>query len=111
MNPKCPTCEQTITNPDVITAMRLDELVLWDGLTYRHDGYTMSLAGGVLKVVAKSIDFAEEQGEVERESFIIVEYNGKFFRKYGFVDSYGESNWKGTCKPVTPTTKTIQVFE
>lgn len=109
----CPTCDRDITDPDLVTAIRLDESAIWDTFYYKQEGYETSFFGlpGPVILVVKSVNFSESQGEDDRESFFIVEYQGKFYRKKGTVDSYGETDWSGTCKPVQAKMKTVRIFE
>lgn len=43
--------------------------------------------------------------------FVIVEVEGRFFKKSGYVDSYDGYTWDGPTVEVHKTTKTVEVFE
>lgn len=51
----------------------------------------------------------EEGGNTE--IWVIFEVNGKYYKKFGYQSSYGGREWDGGVVEVTPTTKTITVWE
>jgi len=69
----------------------------------------------VVEVYTQKGDYYDDYGEYPQgwtgESWIIFQIAGKFYKKAGTVDSYGEENWDGTFTVVTPTTKEVTTYE
>lgn len=49
------------------------------------------------------------QGDTE-QVWVIFEVDGKFYKKFGTMSSYGDVTWDGNCVEVKKATKTIEVW-
>ncbi len=114
MTEVCRLCNSPVEANDDIEQLNR---VSWDSVEAVEVGSTWTspfafTAVPTVKVVAKHLgpDY-EDQGREDESIWIVVEYNGKFFKKLGTVDSYGYREWDGYIREVRPTEKTITVYE
>lgn len=77
------------------------------------DGRTVEVKNlGTVTVVAKHVSYGEDQGEDSRPIFIIFEVDGKYYRKSGIANSYGERNWgAGGFLPAVQKVVVTKVWE
>ncbi|WP_190822008.1 hypothetical protein [Saccharopolyspora pogona] len=103
----CRTCGQAIT-PDSAAAIEHEtvEKISWNWWADYKVGYQH----GRIKLEAKKLEFNDWQGS-ESDVWLVFEVHGRYFKKYGIADSYGNVNWGGLFEEVQPKTKTITVFE
>src|SRR5688572_20208049 len=104
----CRTCGQELDTTDV--AFKLNEKVAWYSLDSKPVG-SFSSYGTRVKLVAANCYTTEEMGREDQEIWMVVEYEGKYYKKFGTADSYGERSWNGYVREVVPTEKTVTVYE
>lgn len=82
------------------------------GESFTADGFTAKVVARKTDpgFPANGYDGAYEQG-TEFEAFIVVEVDGKFFKKTGTGDSCGDVSWDGDLLPATQTEKVVYVYE
>jgi hypothetical protein len=134
MTAQCPLCKSEIedNNP----AFGLNELGNWvrskggwsmfegDTPSYGYPvGKEFQIEGKPATVVAKKVSY--DSGDIDREGYydnelpqgttyavyVVIQFAGGFFKKTGTADSYSEIAWDGELLPVTPKTKTIEVYD
>lgn len=62
-------------------------------------------------VVDKQTTAVESQGDDNQSVWIVVKVDGRFYKKHGTGDSYGEVSWNGFLKEVFPKEKTVVAYE
>lgn len=68
--------------------------------------------GSVVTTKAVQGSTADSYGEyIEGECWVVFEMDGKFYKKWGYQDSYGSTYWDGGLMEVTPKTVTVEVWE
>lgn len=67
---------------------------------------------GVLEYLDRNDDgFPEDQGNDDRKGWFLYRLLGRYFKKFGTVDSYGECKWDGPFKEVYMKEKVVTVYE
>jgi hypothetical protein len=113
----CPTCDQEVgVGSAVVVAAAIggDRDYIWKEFEDRDEDTVVGIYPGLgqLWLRFKRVDYDESQGDDERPAFMVFEINGKFYKKEGEADSYGEVSWRGgKFSEVQPKTKTIQTWE
>lgn len=86
-------------------------VISWDYIEDTREDRSFDLPGfGTATMVARSLPHGEEQGDDQREAYLIFELNGSLYRKDGYADSYGERSWYGSVKPVTVKEKLVKAY-
>ena len=106
MSKECEWCGAEVTETSAyLLGKKLDEVVIgynsfWGRMSQLEDGDQLSVNGfGVWTMIAKNTVFGEDQGNDNRQAFMILESSGILYRKNGTVDSYGdEADWRGPFK-------------
>lgn len=86
---------------------------IWDLL---HDGKKAAL---VLRDEAVLVEFIagnlsemeDDDPEYEESIFVVAKIGTQFFKKSGNYSSHAGAQWHGVMKEVTPTQKTVTVYE
>lgn len=110
---KCPTCDTVLPADHAVEiGNKINQYVYWDVLAYKSDGHTFVVPGlGEVTLLAKNTSTHEEMGEDRQEVFMVFEIGGRFYKKLGFGDSYGEIEWDGPFKEVVKTTKVVDTYD
>lgn len=87
----------------------------WDRFTYQNDGFVDHFTGVTLVKIFKGNNLYDSYGEYpmgyEGEAYLVFEYDNRFYKKLGTVDSYGEIVWDGKFREVQPTQKVVVEYE
>lgn len=117
-NTLCPTCDQAIPDGhaffvgDLIEKSYTGYSDPWDIWSGEDEGSSKQYPSiGEVTLVAKTPSLGEVQGEDDRPIFMIFENNGRYFRKNGTADSYGEETWNGPFKDAKQVTKKVVTWE
>lgn len=117
-NTLCPTCDQALPDGHAFFVGDLIEKSFtgygdaWTSWSEEEEGYSNTYpAIGEVTLIAKTPDLAEAQGADNRPIFMIFENNGRYFRKNGTADSYGEETWNGPFKDAKQVTKQVVAWE
>jgi hypothetical protein len=85
---------------------------------WEHFVYANEAAEGFIKVIERELDEVPGDGWYESHPqghegniYLVFEVNGKFWRKTGTTDSYGEREWDGTFREVTKGEVVVTKYE
>lgn len=82
----------------------------WDDEKFPRGGESITIPGlGVFKAVDYKVEFMAESGDADAN--VIFEFEGNFYQKHGYLDSYEGGVWDGMLTQVKPVEKTITVWE
>lgn len=72
--------------------------------------YYESVSG--FEVLHRTDQYTDSYGErVEGDVSMVFKFDGQAYKVNGYADSYGSVEWDGPIRKVTPTVKTIEVWE
>lgn len=107
---RCTKCGSEIDNGS--NAYKLNQAVRWWDFNSEQPGYVQDVSGfGRVELVEIMDRVREEQGLDDQLVYIVVKVNGKYYKKHGTEDSYGDLDWDGHVREVFPTEKTVTVYE
>jgi len=113
----CPLCATDLPDDHpAITADKLDRVIDWPSMvgdwTYKI-GQAKTVDGLTFKVVKKELDTGFDSYGTRQEGvvFVVLEVDGKYFRKDGIGDSYADIEWNGHFRQVQPSPRTETVYD
>lgn len=113
---QCPTCDQEIAPDGALNIGAAIESFRgwWSWKEPSSVSHTVpDHNGDYLSVtfVDKMTLAHEDMGNDRQEVWLLFDVDGKFYKQYGYGDSYGEINWDGPFKEVYKTERAVTVYE
>lgn len=107
----CPTCGSD--TDDIATKLQIaDRWWTIEDIPKNGTHFVRDADVTVKMVVPPELPEYDSYGEtISQEIFMVVEVNGRFFKKEGRSDSYGGRDWNGPCREVKAEPKTVVVFD
>lgn len=106
----CPTCG--VVTDDI--AVQLEIADRWHLLEDFRAGESTNIYGvGVVKMVVPPPETeVDSYGEAIAQSIsMVIEVDGRLFRKDGASSSYGGNTWEGACRQVKAKPRTVTVYD